>query len=193
MTYVITSASLKAGCGKSELVKKLSKYLLEKDNRVLVIDTDINQPTVYKYFKEEFPMFTKLTCINISSSETKFLDNNFFKLFDYVIIDTTSNVQDLKMLFTFVDKIITPITLDSFTYNSLKTLQQLVNDFSTKVKSLDVITYINDAKYQHKVEILESIRDIEKLNVLNNSLYYYKSEDSLAVLEELTNNEYISS
>lgn len=191
MTKVITIANLKGGIGKTELVKELSKYLLERGNRVLVIDTDINHPSAFKYFKEDFPIFSNLTFINLSSEEIKGLENNLFNHFDYVVIDTMPNMVDLKTPISLADMIVAPATADSFTYNALAMLQKLVENNSTKVQTIDVATYTDYLKSSSKVEIIESIKNIKNIKILKSELHWGKPEDTLDVFEELIEKEYI--
>ena len=191
MTNVITVADLKGGGGKTELVKELSKYLLERGNRVLVIDTVITYPAAFKYFKEDFPIFSNLTFINLSPDELSDLTDTLFKHFDYVVIDTMPYVRDLQTPITLSDMIVAPVPADSFTYNALAMLQKLVENNSTKVKKIDVATYSNYLKNSSKVEIIDSIKNIENIKILKSKLHWGKPEDSLDVLEELIEKEYI--
>lgn len=152
MTKVITVANLKGGVGKSELVKELSKYLLERGNRVLMIDTNFYSPVAFKYFKEDFPIFLNLTFINLSPNELSDLTDTLFKHFDYVVIDTMPNVTDVKTPITLSDMIVAPATADSFTYNALAMLQKLVENNSTKVQTIDIATYSNYVKSSSKLK-----------------------------------------
>lgn len=190
MTKVVTVASLKGGVGKSEFVKELSKYLLDQGNRVLIIDTDISQYCTFKYFKEDYPIFSNLTFINFSPSELTDLTDTLFKHFDYVVIDTMPNATDIKTPITLADMVVTPITIDSFTINSLVSLQKLVGICSDKVHSIDVVTYTDSMKYSNYREVLESINNIKNVNMLTNQLVKGNPEDSLDVCEELISKEY---
>lgn len=191
MTKVVTVASLKGGVGKSEFVKELSKYLLDQGNRVLIIDTDISQYCTFKYFKEDYPIFSNLTFINFSPSELTDLTDTLFKHFDYVVIDTMPNATDIKTPITLADMVVTPVPADSFTINSLVSLQKLVENNSTKVKKIDVATYSNYLKNSNKVKIIDYIKNIENIKILKSKLHWGKPEDSLDVLEELIEKEYI--
>lgn len=191
MTKVITVANLKAGVGKTELVKELSKYLLERGNRVLVIDTDITSPLAFKYFKEDFPIFSNLNFINLSPDEIKGLENNLFNHFDYIVIDTTSSNAELKTPIALADMIVAPTNTDSFASDSLVMLQELVKICSDKVQSIDVVTYNDSLKFSSEIENRETINNIENINLLKSKLVRGKPEDSLDVLEELIEKEYI--
>lgn len=191
MTKVITIANLKAGVGKSELVKELSKYLLERGHRVLMVDTDIHQPVAFKYFKEDFPFFSNLTFINLSTNELSGLRNTLFSNFDYVVIDTMSYPTDLSTPFDISDMIVSPTYAESGDSDLLVKLQELVETYSDKVRSIDVVTYTDDVEYTNNSEIIEAINNIENINVLKSKLIYGKPEDSLDVLDELIENEYI--
>lgn len=193
MTKVITVANLKAGVGKSELVKELSKYLLERGNRVLVIDTDIHQPVVFKYFKEDFPIFSNLTFINLNPNELSDLRNTLFNNFDYVVIDTISNVTDVSTPIAISDMIVSPTNTDPFSNELLLRLQDLVELRSDKVQTIDIVTYTGNLKDSNNREMLESIKNIKNVNLLKSKLVRGNPEDSLDVFEELINKEYIES
>ncbi|WP_436941681.1 ParA family protein [Staphylococcus succinus] len=193
MTKVITVASLKGGVGKSEFVKELSKYLLERGNRVLMIDTDINHSCAFKYFKEDYPIFSNLTFINFSPNELTDLTDTLFKHFDYVVIDTMPYTTDIETPITLADMIVTPTNTDTFASDELVRLQKLVEICSVKVQSIDVVTYTDSLKYTNNREMLESIKNIKNVNLLKSKLVRGNPEDSLDVCEELINKEYIES
>lgn len=193
MTKVITVASLKGGVGKSEFVKGLSKYLLERGNRVLMIDTDINHSCAFKYFKEDYPIFSNLTFINFSPNELTDLTDTLFKHFDYVVIDTMPYTTDIETPITLADMIVTPTNTDTFASDELVRLQKLVEICSVKVQSIDVVTYTDSLKYTNNREMLESIKNIKNVNLLKSKLVRGNPEDSLDVCEELINKEYIES
>ncbi|QDW90422.1 ParA family protein (plasmid) [Staphylococcus xylosus] len=193
MTKVITVASLKGGVGKSEFVKELSKYLLERGNRVLMIDTDINHSCAFKYFKEDYPIFSNLTFINFSPNELTDLTDTLFKHFDYVVIDTMPYTTDIETPITLADMIVTPTNTDTFASDELVRLQKLVEICSGKVQSIDVVTYTDSLKYTNNREMLESIKNIKNVNLLKSKLVRGNPEDSLDVCEELINKEYIES
>ncbi|WP_440868076.1 ParA family protein [Staphylococcus shinii] len=193
MTKVITVASLKGGVGKSEFVKELSKYLLERGNRVLMIDTDINHSCAFKYFKEDYPIFSNLTFINFSPNELTDLTDTLFKHFDYVVIDTMPYTTDIETPITLADMIVTPTNTDTFASDELVRLQKLVEICSGKVQSIDVVAYTDSLKYTNNREMLESIKNIKNVNLLKSKLVRGNPEDSLDVCEELINKEYIES
>ncbi|WP_436949338.1 ParA family protein [Staphylococcus shinii] len=193
MTKVITVASLKGGVGKSEFVKELSKYLLERGNRVLMIDTDINHSCAFKYFKEDYPIFSNLTFINFSPNELTDLTDTLFKHFDYVVIDTMPYTTDIETPITLADMIVTPTNTDTFASDELVRLQKLVEICSGKVQSIDVVTYTDSLKYTNNREMLESIKNIKNVNLLKSKLVRGNPENSLDVCEELINKEYIES
>lgn len=193
LTKVITVANLKGGVGKSEFVKELSKYLLERGNRVLMIDTDINHSCAFKYFKEDYPIFSNLTFINFSPNELTDLTDTLFKHFDYVVVDTMPSATDIKIPIALADMVVSPTNTDSFASNSLVMLQKLVGTCSDKVQLIDVVTYTDSLKYTNNREVLESISNIKNVNLLKSKLVRGNPEDSLDVCEELIEKEYIES
>ncbi len=113
MTKYISVLQLKGGAGKSTIASNLIGYFLSKSKKVLGIDADMQQGTLFAWSSLiEDKNFTAGSSTNLNEliSLLKDAENKY----DYVIVDLPPRLADLaRSSLLFSDLVLMPVTVSS--------------------------------------------------------------------------------
>lgn len=185
MTEIITIASSKGGNGKTEFAKRITKFLIEQDNNVLVLDLDITNE-LYNYYTDSgknteslndlVQVDNNLLALPYTQEKIEKLKEMDIAEIDFVVIDTPPIMIKPynKLLFSYSDKVIIPIDMYSerlLKYN--ETLPEIANIDSLSSKpEIDLVINEDKSSDIDTEKIKSMFQDNEYINVLDDKILY---------------------
>lgn len=188
------------GVGKSIFCAVFSKYLNEIKKKTLIIDYDTNKTGIKEIFelnispKEEIEIKDNLKFIffnNMCDYNSKLLYEDIItyiksveNIYDFIIIDTTTNLNEKNVLLNISDLVIFLIEPNIFEMKKAKHIEEIIlYDWNINIEKMKIVfNKVNKSSIYDEIlkeiycnfEILGSINYTEKLNIFINKKTDYK-------------------
>jgi pilus assembly protein CpaE len=188
MTNVLAFVSIKGGVGKTTLALETASSLVNDFNKkVLLVDANFSAPNIGLYLDltNETTLHDALSgtllhnaiyeahgidVIPASMNYHKEVDpfklkkilNKFKNRYDFIILDSSPNYEELKPVITAADKIFLVTSPDNVTLTTTLKAAQIARDQNTPIEGI-VVNKIRSPKHEYNLEEIETISDVPVL------------------------------
>jgi len=185
MNNILAFVSIKGGVGKTTLALETASALANKlDKRVLLVDANFSAPNIGLYLD----LTNKITlhdCLNgtllhnaiyeaygidIIPADLNFNDkydpyklskilNKYKTRYDFIILDSSPNYEELKPVIAAADKIFLITSPDNVTLTTTLKAAKIAREQNTPIEGI-IVNRIRSPKHEYNIHEIESISDI---------------------------------
>ena len=188
MSNILAFVSIKGGVGKTTLALETASSLVNDFNKkVLLVDANFSAPNIGLYLDltDETTLHHALdgTLLHNAIYEAHGIDiipasmyyenevdpfklkkilNKYKPRYDFIILDSSPNYEELKPVIAAADKIFLVTSPDNVTLTTTLKAAQIAKDQQTPIEGI-VVNKIRSPKHEYNLEEIETISDIPVL------------------------------
>jgi len=187
MSNVLSFISIKGGVGKTTLALETATALANKfDKRVLLVDANFSAPNIGLYLDltSDLTLHDALSGIPLHNAiyeknnvdiipasmyyeneeeadifKLKRVLSKFKKRYDFIIIDSSPNYEELKPVIAASDKIFVVTSPDHVTLSTSLKAAKLAREQNTPINGI-IVNKIRSPKHEYHIDEVENISDI---------------------------------
>ncbi len=180
-TKIISFGNMKGGVGKSTLATIMATFLFNKGKKVLILDCDDFQKTIFKTREEELENNQNnngFEIIATNSEDASDLIKNLENSFDYIFIDLPGNLKQKGVLelYTYVDYLFIPTRFTDDDLDAAFVFLNLINKHMLPIRkeaglktTIKGIAYMEDSKFKEFKNYLKFKNELS-LNFLESNI-----------------------
>jgi MinD-like ATPase involved in chromosome partitioning or flagellar assembly len=188
MTNILAFVSIKGGVGKTTLALETASALVNHFNKkVLLVDANLSAPNIGLYLDltKESTLHHALagTLLHNTIYEAHGIDvipasldyhdevdpfklkkilNKFKPRYDFIILDSSPNYEELKPIIAAADKIFLVTSPDNVTLTTTLKAAQIAKQQDTPIEGI-IVNKIRSPKHEYNLEQIETISDLPVL------------------------------
>ena len=178
---IISFGNMKGGVGKSTLATIMATFLFNKEKKVLILDCDDFQKTIFKTREEELENNQNnngFEIIATNSEDASSLIENLENSFDYIFIDLPGNLKQKGVLelYTYVDYLFIPTRFTDDDLDAAFEFLNLINKHILPIRkeaglktTINGIAYMEDSKSKEYKDYLKQKNELS-LNFLESNI-----------------------
>ncbi len=210
MSEIVAFVSIKGGVGKTTIALETASSLVKDFNKkVLLVDTNFSAPNIGLYLDitNEFTLQDSLSSsgtllhnaiyeshgIDIIPSSLYYKDeidvfklkkvlNRFKSRYDFIILDSSPNYEELKPVIAAADKIFIVTSPDHITLTTSLKAAKLAKEQNTPIEGL-IVNRIRSPKHEYN---LKEIEKISKIPVMAKIYDHKKMAEALYLRKPIT-------
>ena len=188
MTNILAFVSIKGGVGKTTLALETASSLVHNFNKkVLLVDGNFSAPNIGLYLDltNDLTLHDALTGTPVHNAiyeshgidilpasmyyhdeidpfKLKKIINKYKSRYDFIILDSSPNYEELKPIIAAADKIFLVTSPDNVTLTTTLKAAKIAKEQKTPIEGI-IINKIRSPKYEHNLKEIESIFEIPVL------------------------------